>query len=80
MGITTLADELYKIGDSLPGKRIELNRMSTDSSAGGLVDTIFAACDKAGVDCPINNTHPNSPAERGPMIYIKEPNNPPGCS
>jgi hypothetical protein len=76
-GVTALANELYKIRDVV-SKRIELDHMSTDPGSGGLVNNLYRACDQAGVDCPIINIHPNSPRERGIMIYVSDPDNAPG--
>jgi hypothetical protein len=75
-GVSALADELYKARDIL-GKRVELDRMSTDGSAGGFIGNFGRACDRAGVDCPIGNVHPNSPDEKGIMIYVIDPSRPP---
>jgi hypothetical protein len=76
VGIGALADELYKVRDAL-GKRIELDRMSTDGSAGGFISNFSRACDRAGVDCPIGSVHPNSPDEKGLLIYVGDVNKPP---
>jgi hypothetical protein len=47
--------------------------MGTDPSAGALLNSIGRACDQAGVDCPLSNIHPNSPDEKGLMIYVLSP-------
>jgi hypothetical protein len=78
-GVTALADELYKIRDAL-GKRIELDRMSTEGTAGAFIGNFGRACDRAGVDCPVGNVHPNSPDEKGLMIYVEDPNKPPAAA
>jgi hypothetical protein len=75
-GVSALADELYKVRDAL-GKRVELDKMGTEGSSGGFVSNFGRACDRAGVDCPIANVHPNSPDEKGLMIYISDLNKPP---
>jgi hypothetical protein len=78
-GVKALAGELYKIRDAL-AKRIDLARMSTDGSAGGFSGNFVRACDQAGVDCPIGNLHPNSPDEKGLMIYVADPDKPPAAA
>jgi hypothetical protein len=78
-GVTALADELFKIRDAL-GKRVELDRMSTEGTAGPFIGNFGRACDRAGVDCPVGNIHPNSPDERGLMIYVENPNKPPAAA
>jgi hypothetical protein len=78
-GVTALADELFKARDAL-GKRIELDRMATDSTAGSLLDGFTRACDQAGVDCPVNNVHPNTPDEKGLLIYVADPHKPPAAA
>jgi hypothetical protein len=75
-GVNALADELYKARDAF-GKRIELDRMSTDGTAGGFVSNFVRACDRAGVDCSVANVHPNSPDEKGLMVYVSDVNKPP---
>jgi hypothetical protein len=78
-GITALTDELYKSRDAL-GRTIELNRMSTDGSAGGFISNFGRACDQAGIECPVASVHPNSPDEKGIMIYVADPNKPPAAA
>lgn len=75
-GVTALAGELYAIRDAI-SKRVDVAHMSTDPSAGALLDNIGRACDQAGVDCPLSNLHPNSPNEKGLMIYVLSPDKPP---
>jgi hypothetical protein len=75
-GVSALADELYKVRDAL-GKRVELDKLGTDGSAGGFVSNFGRACDRAGVECPNGNVHPNSPNEKGLMIYVSDPSKPP---
>lgn len=75
-GVKALADELFKIRDGI-SKHIDLERMSTDPTSGGLASNIGRACDQAGIDCPVNFVHPNSPTDRGPMIFVGDPKNPP---
>jgi hypothetical protein len=75
-GVIALADELYKVRDAL-GKRVELDRLGTDGSAGGFISNFGRACDRAGVECPGGNVHPNSPNEKGLMIYVNDPSKPP---
>lgn len=75
-GVTALANELYKIKDAV-SKRIDLNRMATDPTAGGLINNLIRACDQGAIDCPVGNVHPNSPTERGIMIYVADPDKPP---
>jgi len=78
-GVTALADELYKIRDAL-GKKAELDRMSTEGTAAGFIGNFGRACDRAGVDCPVGTFHPNSPDEKGLMIYVVDPNKPPASA
>jgi hypothetical protein len=75
-GVGALADELYKVRDAI-GKRVELDRLVTDGTAGGFISNFARACDQAGVECPFSNVHPNSPDEKGLMIYVKDPSKPP---
>lgn len=75
-GIGALAEELYKVRSGLTG-RIEVDRMSTDGTSGGFISNFSRACDKAGIECPVANVHPNSPDEKGLMIYISDINKPP---
>jgi hypothetical protein len=75
-GVNALADELYKVRDAL-GRKVELDRMNTDGSAGGFISNFVRACDRAAVDCPIPSVHPNSPDEKGLMIYVSDVNKPP---
>jgi hypothetical protein len=76
VGVSALADELYKVRDAL-GKRVELDRLGTDGSGVGFVSNFGRACDRAGVECPNGNVHPNSPSEKGLMIYVNDPSKPP---
>src|ERR1700719_1758983 len=78
-GVTALADELYKARDTLE-KRVELDRMNTEGTAGPFIGNFGRACDRAGVDCPVGNVHPNSPDEKGLMIYVGDPNKPPAAA
>jgi hypothetical protein len=75
-GVIALANEFYKIRDSI-SRRIELGRMPTDPTAGALIGNLGRACDQAAIDCPVAGIHPNSPSERGIMIYVADPSNPP---
>ena len=75
-GVTVLTKELFKIRDALR-MRIELDRMATDGTAGGFVGNFGRVCDQAGIECPVNNVHPNTPDERGIMIYVADFNKPP---
>jgi hypothetical protein len=75
-GVSALADELYKARDAL-GKRVELDRMSTEGTAGPFISNFSRACDRAGVECPVGNVHPNAPDEKGLLIYIGDINKPP---
>jgi hypothetical protein len=59
-GITAFANELYAIRDAI-SKRVELGHMSTDSSAGALLNSIGRACDQAGVECPSVQHSPELP-------------------
>jgi hypothetical protein len=74
-GITALTKELFKIRDALR-RRIELDRMGTDGTANGFVSNFGRVCDLAGIECPVNNVHPNSPDEKGIMIYVADSNKP----
>jgi hypothetical protein len=78
-GVTALADELYKVRDALE-RAVELNRMGTEGTATPFIGSFGRACDRAGVDCPVRNIHPNSPDEKGLMIYLAEPNKPPAAA
>ncbi len=78
-GVTVLAQELYKSRDVL-GRIVELNRMATDGTASGFLSNFGRACDQAGVDCPVNMAHPNSPDEKGLLIYVLDANNPPDAA
>jgi hypothetical protein len=75
-GVSVLAAELYRARDAL-GRRIELDRMSTDGSSGAFASNFARACDQAGIECPFGNLHPNSPDEKGLLIYVADPNKPP---
>jgi hypothetical protein len=75
-GVIAFANELYAIRDAI-SKRVDVGRMGTDGSAGGLVSNIGRACDRAGIECPVANFHPNTPDERGIMIYVLSPDKPP---
>ena len=75
-GVAALADELFKAKDAL-GHSIELDRMSTDESSAQLDNTFSRACDQAGIDCHTGIVHPNSPEEKGLIIYVADPNKPP---
>jgi hypothetical protein len=74
-GITALADELYKVRGTL--KTIQLDRMQTDGTANPFIDSFERSCDQAGINCPVVDVHPNSPDERGLMIYVADPSKPP---
>lgn len=78
-GVAALANELYKAKDAL-GRRIDLDRMSTDSSSGPLISNFARACDQAGIDCPYVSVHPNSPDEKGLLIYVADANKPPSAA
>jgi hypothetical protein len=75
-GVTALPDELYKKRDAL-GKRVELGRMGTEGTAAPFISNFGRACDRAGMDCPVGNIHPNSPDEKGLMIYVEDTDKPP---
>jgi hypothetical protein len=75
-GVTALADELFKSRDAI-GKHVELNRMSTEGTGGPFISNFSRACDRAGIDCPMGSVHPNSPDEKGLMIYVSDVNKPP---
>jgi 3',5'-cyclic AMP phosphodiesterase CpdA len=74
-GIRALTAELYKLKDSL--KHIDVQRLVTDLSSGGLWTGINQACDRAGIECSIGPGHLNSPDDRGIKIYVTDMNNPP---
>jgi len=74
-GVRALTDDLYKHKDSF--KRIDVERLSTDPSPTGLLTSLSQACDRAGVDCSFGTGHLNSPDDRGIMIYVNDPKNPP---
>jgi|HubBroStandDraft_6_1064221.scaffolds.fasta_scaffold206128_2 hypothetical protein len=78
-GVTALADELYKIRDALE-RRVELDKMNTEGTAGPFIANFGRACDRAGVECPVGSVHPNSPDEKGLMIYVADPNKPPAAA
>lgn len=71
-GIRVLADELYKIKDGLPPS-VDLWRTFSEGSSTSLANAIFRACDRATINCPVNNGRPNSPSESGVMIYVADP-------
>jgi hypothetical protein len=75
-GVAALTNELYKTRDVLK-RRIELDRMTTDGTAGPFISAFARACDQAGVECPVGNVHPNSPDEKGLLIYVANPDKPP---
>jgi hypothetical protein len=54
--------------------------MGTEGTATPFIGNFGRACDRAGVDCPVNNIHPNSPDERGFMIYVGDPDKPPAAA
>jgi hypothetical protein len=74
-GVRALTAELYKLKDSL--KHIDVQRLVTDLSSGGLWTGINQACDRAGLECSIGPGHLNSPDDRGIKIYVTDMNNPP---
>jgi hypothetical protein len=75
-GVDAFGTELYAIRDAI-SKRIDLGMMSTDPGpAGNLLRGIRQACDQASVECPLTTIHPNSPDERGLMIYVLSPDKP----
>lgn len=75
-GVAALADELYKARDTFK-RRIELSRMNTDGTSGPFISNFGRACDEAGVECPVNAAHPNSPDEKGLLIYVADASKPP---
>jgi hypothetical protein len=75
-GLNALTDELYAIKDSV-SKKINLASMSTDGSSSALMSSITRVCDAAGLECPHSYLHPNSPNEKGLMIYVLSPDKPP---
>jgi hypothetical protein len=75
-GVTAFAEQLFAIRDAI-SRRVDVASMNTDPNAGALVNHIERACDQAGVECPTSGIHPNSPNERGLMIYVSSPEKPP---
>lgn len=78
-GVSALADELFKERGAL-GSSIELGRLATDGTAGGFVSNFGRACDRAGIECPVSNVHPNAPDEKGLMIYVGDLSKPPASA
>lgn len=78
-GVTALAEELFKSRDAL-GRRIELDRMNTDGTSQPFYASFERACDQAGIECPPGTVHPNSPDEKGLLIYVADPNKPPAAA
>jgi hypothetical protein len=74
-GIHALADELYKLKESI-NSRINLQRTSSERSSTSMMSNIYTACERAGINCVISDGRPNSPDESGLMIYVADPNNP----